>query len=153
MLEIKNILCPIDFSESSQPALKYAVAIARRFGAKVCILYVSDVDDFNYDDQTLVEDEEFNEAKAKEKKTKLINSIPEDIRNQIEIETKILTGVPYEEIVDFSIESGVDLIVMGTHGRTGLKHVIMGSISEKVVGKSPCPVLLIKHDYPIPENI
>jgi len=153
MLEIKNILCPVDFSDSSQPAIKYAVAIARKFNAKIYIMYVADIDDLSYDDETLIEGDHLGSEKAKEEKAKLINTIPENIRNQVEIETIILAGVPFDEIVNFAAESKVDIIIMGTHGRTGLKHVLMGSISEKVVGKSTCPVLLIKHDYPMPENI
>ena len=153
MLEIKRILCPVDFSDSSEPSLNYAVAIARRFNAKVYIVYVSDMEDFNYDNDTLLEGDSISEASVRGEKANLINRIPENIRNEIEIETKILFGIPNEEIVNFADEQKIDMIVMGTHGRTGLKHVLMGSISEKVVGKSTCPVLLIKHDYHVSDNI
>lgn len=153
MLVIERILCPVDFSDSSQPALKYAVAIARKFNSKIYILHVSDIDDLDSDNEELMNDRSEHELKIKEEKARLLNNIPEDIRNQVDIETKMVAGVPFDEIVNFAVDYKIDIIIMGTHGRTGLKHVLLGSISEKVVGKSTCPVLLIKHDYFVSENI
>ena len=59
--------------------------------------------------------------------------------------TKVLNGVPFVEIIRYARESEMDLIVMGTHGRTGLGHLLIGSVTERVVRKSPCPVLTVKH--------
>jgi len=76
---------------------------------------------------------------------RLHKCISEDTRKNIEVETIVIEGVPFAEIIKKAREYKVDLIVLGTHGRTGLSHAIMGSVAEKVVRKAPCPVLTIRH--------
>jgi len=72
-------------------------------------------------------------------------SMSSETEKTIELKRFVARGIPAEEIVDFARNNEIDLIVMSTHGRTGLKHVLMGSTTEKVVRKAPCPVLSIRH--------
>ena len=75
-----------------------------------------------------------------------LDEIAAKTREQVaSVETKIATGSPFVEIITFAKDQNVDLIVVGTHGRTGLAHVMIGSVAEKVVRKAPCPVLTVKH--------
>jgi nucleotide-binding universal stress UspA family protein len=68
----------------------------------------------------------------------------EKLGQDVEVKTRLLEGVPFQELIRFAAENDVDLIVMSTHGHTGLKHVLLGSTAERVVRKAPCPVLTIK---------
>ena len=72
----------------------------------------------------------------------MLAEVPEEIQNRVE--TTILFGVPFVEIIKMAREKDIDLIVIGTHGRTGLAHMLIGSVAEKVVRKAPCPVLSVK---------
>ena len=78
-------------------------------------------------------------------KERLLRCISEDIKGKISVEAVVVQGVPFTEIIRMAKEYMVDLIVLGTHGRTGLSQAIMGSVAERVVRKSPCPVLTIRH--------
>jgi nucleotide-binding universal stress UspA family protein len=71
--------------------------------------------------------------------------VTEETRKEVEVETAISQGTPFLEILKFAKDKEIDLIVIATHGRTGLRHVLFGSVAEKVVRKSPCPVLSIRH--------
>jgi nucleotide-binding universal stress UspA family protein len=80
----------------------------------------------------------------------LIKSLPEGTMDVLEVETIVIKGIPFHEIINAATEIGADLIVIGTHGRTGLSHVVMGSVAEKVVRKASCPVLTVRMPSPIP---
>ncbi len=74
----------------------------------------------------------------------LINLIPDNIRTNINIGTLVVKGIPFMEIITAAKDNQADLIVMGTHGKTGLKHILIGSVAERVIQRSPCPVLSIR---------
>ncbi|TVL94946.1 MAG: universal stress protein, partial [Candidatus Kuenenia stuttgartiensis] len=78
-------------------------------------------------------------------KSRLLKSVNEETQGKISVEAIVVQGVPFAEIIRTAKECNTDLIVLGTHGRTGLAHVVMGSVAEKVVRKAPCPVLTIRH--------
>lgn len=143
-----NILCPVDFSECSTKAFYKAVGYCQLFGAKLTVLSVREggmptfYDDIAAGRETL---DLLREGLVKrldllEQEGKVTRAE----RDRIFLETR--NGKPFEEILRFSIKEKCDLIVMGTHGNTGFKHLFMGSQAERVVRRAPCDVLTVKPD-------
>lgn len=148
---LRTILVPVDFSPCSDKALDYAVAFSEQFGAELVLLHV--VEPMVYPENyvavpTLNEDINTCLMKAAEEKL-------EAQRERIGVDDSKVKGVtrlgrPYVEIVDAAKESGADLVILGTHGHTGLKHVLLGSTAERVVRHASCPVLTVRnpeHDF------
>ena len=142
---IKNILVPIDFSNYSKNALRYAVNFAKLFNSKIYLVYVVEPviypSDFSMGQVTFpVNDLEMN-VRAKDELNNLAKS---EIGSDIEVETLIKTGKPFVEINETASELDIDLIIIATHGHTGMEHLLFGSTAEKVVRKAPCPVLTLR---------
>lgn len=136
-IEIKKILCPVDFSEPGRYAFDYACAVARRHGASLELLHVAEAS-----------------AYAEDPLPSGQVSYEQSLKMQLEqwagnagcpAETNLMTGIPYDEIVKRAEEIHTDMIVIGTHGRTGLKHMLIGSVAERVVRTAACPVLTVRH--------
>jgi len=147
MLRVSRILAPTDFSEYSDHALRSAAEIARQFGAKLCLLHVVSNEALESIAKAHVPPypvDRVYEDLTQEIREQFVNRVPPEIRKAVETEILVLPGVPFLEIIRVARMKGVDLIVMATHGRTGLSHVLMGSVTEKVVRKAPCPVLSIR---------
>jgi nucleotide-binding universal stress UspA family protein len=148
MVKLKKILCPSDFSENSQEALQYAIHLMLHDDdATLYMVHVVDsrVFDYNgpvYEQEPYVTKIALDQSTREQLEKKLLDEVPEEIQNRVE--TTILFGVPFLEIIKSARENDIDLIVIGTHGRTGLAHMLIGSVAEKVVRKAPCPVLSIK---------
>lgn len=145
MNDFKIIEFATDFSESSEYAFEYAFGIARKFGAKLVLVHVvSEPLSFNgfYVPHISFEklEEELREG-AKRMMERFCEAHLKDFEN---FETFILRGLPFEQIIKKADEVGADMIVLGTHGRTGLDHVVFGSTAEKVVRKSSVPVMTIR---------
>ncbi|MFQ5964826.1 MAG: universal stress protein [Candidatus Scalinduaceae bacterium] len=152
MINLKKILCPIDHSEGSKEALRYAVSFAIKEKAKLYLLHVIDIRTFDESIDMMAKQVPDDET-IKQLKTKLIECIPEEIRNDMEIESMVVQGIPFAEIISVAKKDKIDMIVIGTHGRTGLAHIMIGSVSEKVVRKAPCPVLTVRqsgHKFVMP---
>lgn len=158
MIAIKTILLPTDGSECSQKAMAYALAFANQFRARVVGLYVIDQ---RWEDQTRQNFGEVQQAilqKAIERSENEARGIVEAVADAgtkvgVAVDPRIVTGTPVEQIVRLAKELSVDLIIMGTHGRTGISHVFLGSVAEKVVRRAPCPVLTVRpreHDFIVP---
>lgn len=144
MITLKKILCPIDFSACSLQALNYAVDLAIKEKASLYLIhvietYTNDVGDIQKQIDLLL-----NNEQIKNLKVRLDNLIPDDTKKSISIDTSIVKGIPFVEIVRTAKDKHIDLIIMGTHGRTGLKHILIGSVAERVIQKAPCPVLSIR---------
>ncbi len=147
MIKMKTILHPTDFSEPSKHAMKYAISMSDEFSAKLVILHViEEISSALYFDmlQTpplaqLMADIEKQANKA------LQELLPADVRARLKVEYLIRKGAPFLEIIRCAQEIEADLIVCGTHGRSGIKHALFGSVAEKVVRKAPCPVLSVRH--------
>ncbi len=152
MINLKNILCPIDHSDCSKEALKYAVTFAMKDEAKLYLLHVIDIRSFDESLDTMTRQMPDDET-IKQLKTKLFECVPEEIRNDMQVEALVVQGIPFAEIISIAKKNKVDMIVMGTHGRTGLAHIMIGSVSEKVVRKAHCPVLTVRqsgHKFVMP---
>ncbi|MGD9854946.1 MAG: universal stress protein [Planctomycetaceae bacterium] len=155
MINLRKILVPTDFSEFSKHALRYGGEFARRFDAELHLLHVID-DSLTVPDPLMgapVSDAEIRElqraAETGMQKLSTESSL-KDVRLAAPV---VLTGSPFVEIVRHAKQSGIDLIVIGTHGRTGLAHVLLGSTAERVVRKARCPVLTVRpegHDFVMP---
>ncbi len=144
MIKIKTILCPLDYSKGSLAALDYALHFALRETAKLCIMHVVDVR--HIEGYTPLESNlpyPDSEAIARMKK-ELGERVPYEVRGKVSVESIVTVGIPVVEIINVAKEKGVDVIVMGTHGRTGIAHMIVGSVAENVVRRSLCPVLTVR---------
>lgn len=150
MITIKDILVPTDFSAFSRYALDYAVAFARSFGAKITLIHVTPERELDSLRQvsTYFEPgqlENLLKERQSEDLKQLEDFIPADLKKGITVETVHKVGIPFLDIIKTAKERGVDLIVIATHGRSGLSHMLFGSVAEKVVRKAPCPVLSVRH--------
>ena len=134
--QIARVLVPIDFSVCSMWALRYAEEMARRFGAEIVLVHV---------DQSLVLGSELAETRQAAARNELEGLVAFFGERDIPARSVLRSGGPVEEIMATAEAEHVDLIVMGTHGRTGLTHVLMGSVAESVVRQSSCPVLTVRH--------
>jgi nucleotide-binding universal stress UspA family protein len=136
---VRSILIPTDFSETSDEALKYAADMALAFGGRLHVMHVQGKagDHFapNFPAGLFVT--------AVQEKLRTFLSREEIDRLRLEYAVRV--GGPAEEIVRDADARAVDVIVMGTHGRSGIAHLLMGSVAEQVVRMAPCPVLLIRH--------
>ena len=141
-----KILFPTDFSETSNGALELATSLARDFNATLIILFVEESPAFNADMYYgYAEPPAFEFDKMLAKVKPLDESVP--------YEQRMLHGVPANRIVDFAKDEGVDYIVMGTHGRTALTRLLMGSVAEEVVRRAPCPVVTFKPKQPVAAHV
>ncbi len=141
-VNVKSILVPTDFSTPSRQALQFAAQFAEQFNARIIALYVVEplpMPDFS--PQPFVMEQDALLAKMKQKLNRFVQgSIPPERLEK----SLILTGKAYSEICEAALLLKIDLIVMGTHGHTGLKHALLGSTAERVVRYAPCPVLTVR---------
>jgi nucleotide-binding universal stress UspA family protein len=148
-MTVHHILVPIDFSTYAEQALDYALAFAQKLQARVTLLHVIQpplgvgADMGVWPSPAFVQD--------------LETAITGDMEGYLarvtaaglEGEIVVVHGVPFQAIIDTAKALQVNLIIMGTHGRTGLSHVLLGSVAEKVVRLAPCPVLVARQPTPI----
>lgn len=138
MLAIKTILHPTDFSPSSEQALRVAVALARDYHAKLVLLHVAEPPE-----PAMGEGVYFNPVEHLEEMRSLLRDVtPRD--PNVTIERDLVEGSPAREIVRKANDLECDVIVMGTHGRTGVRRLLMGSVAEDVLRTAPCMVMTIK---------
>jgi nucleotide-binding universal stress UspA family protein len=142
-MTINHILVPVDFSSYAEHALEYALALAKTLQARLTLLHVLEPLPLSRDATTA-----FPEAYLAELERTAQHKLEEDLRRVqdagLHASTVIAHGIPFQGIVETARQQHVDLIVMGTHGRTGLRHVLVGSVAEKVVRLAPCPVLVTR---------
>ena len=149
MIKINNILVPTDCSELSKDAVNYAVSFAKQFEANLKLLMVTVsepltiLNDYGYFSPELHQKIIQESDRRATQELKQFWKEFEDYGVAAELIN--MKGDPFTEIIRYSNDNPVDIIIMGTHGRTGIKHVLMGSVTEKVVRYSPYPVLTIKH--------
>jgi nucleotide-binding universal stress UspA family protein len=145
MKPFDKILTAIDFSENSDYAFDYALTLAKQFDSQLMILHVInepvDLRGFYVPHISFEQLEKEIEEGAEKMMAKFCSSKMGDFTN---FTTSTVTGIPYEEIIRSAQEAAASLIVLGTHGRTGLDHLIFGSTAERVVRGASCPVLTIR---------
>lgn len=143
MKTIKHILTATDFTAPSERAVRVATELATTYKASLTILYVFENPRGLYTNTALYSDDMVEPVleDAESRLSELLSSISKEIS---EATARIRQGNPHEEILSAARESGVDLIVIGTHGRTGIARAVLGSVAEKVVRLSPVPVLTVR---------
>jgi nucleotide-binding universal stress UspA family protein len=152
MIALKTVLVPHDFSEASDAAVRYGIALAHSFGAKLYMLHVSDRAKFEMATEFPLGLDGSLEDAARERLLKILS--PRE-QQEFHPEFEVRPGSAAVEIVRYAKEKGIDLIVMGTHGRGFVAHAVMGSVAEKVVRTAPCPVLTVRsaqHEFVVPEE-
>jgi universal stress protein A len=137
-MNIRHILAPTDFSKHAQHAVTFAFELAQTVGAKLSLLHVIEVPVYPIEVSLPLVDLE------QDARQELARMLPEAETAHVAVTRLVEMGVPYQKILDTAAAEEVDLIVMATHGRTGLRHLIMGSVAERVVRTAPCPVLTIR---------
>jgi universal stress protein A len=140
-IQVKKILAPTDFSPYSTQALDYAALIAKSFKAEITLMHIIESPTYSITDTLIWVDH--SEALKTTASALLENLSKELAKKGLSVATYLVTGIPYREIVKKSQQDKVDLIVMGTHGRTGMEHLLLGSVAEKVLRLAPCPVLTV----------
>lgn len=140
MIKIRSILHPTDFSEYSAAAMELAEALARRYGARIWIAHVAPPEEILHGAYFGAPPPPREDLATIEKKLYAIK--PAD--RTIPVGYALLRGDPADEIVRLARRENCDLIVMGTHGRSGLQRVLVGSVAERVLRRAPCPVLTIR---------
>ena len=146
MIALKQILVPTDFSEASTIAVRYAKALAEAFDASLHLMHVQE-DPFLL---SAAPEGFYPPAGFYEDMEKAANAKLEQVLIQAELgraQTTVVArkGSPFVEIIRYARELEIDLIVMGTHGRGPIAHMLLGSVAERVVRKAPCPVLTVRH--------
>ncbi len=144
-MEFKTILFATDFSEGADYAMRYALSLARKFESRLVVIHIInepvDLRGFYVPHISFDKLEEEIEQGAQKLMEQFCRKHMKDYENY---ETHVFPGIPYDEIIKRADEFGAELIVVGTHGRTGLDHVLFGSTAEKVVRKSSVPVMTIR---------
>jgi universal stress protein A len=142
---IRKILVPTDFSAHSSDQQAWAAELARRYDASLTLVHVYQPisyalpEGYVLPSANLLADLEVSLGRALDDAKKKLEA-----SSGLRVDTALMQGVPFAEIVRFAREGSYDLIVLSTHGRTGLRHVLLGSVAEKVVRKAPCPVLTVR---------
>ena len=144
-MKATTILFPTDFSPFGNEALRWATALARDSGAKLIIVHVEEPPMAYGGGEMYLGSEE---GDREELRRALVQVVPTD--SKVAFEHKLLVGDPATAIVETADQENADLIVIGTHGRTGLTRLLMGSVAEAVVRRAKCPVLTIKHPSALP---
>ena len=152
MNQVKKILAPTDLSGLSLTGLRYAFNLAQSFNAEVTVYHVINRDEImQFSEQVKrfgnpIAIGRHTENLLEESQAALSHFLQDnlgDLLPTVKVQTKVEMGLPYKNVVEKAKEDGADLIVMSTHGRTGFSHVLLGSVTEKVVRTAPCPVVSI----------
>ena len=142
---IQRILVPIDFSEHSKNALRHAISYAKQFDAELLLMYVVEptvnAADLSFGQVALPS----NEKELRQRgKTGLEDLAKKQVGKRARVRTIIRTGKPFVEIINVAREEKIDLVIIATHGHSGVEALLFGSTTEKVVRKAHCPVLVVR---------
>jgi len=142
-MKIKKILCPVDYSDFSEPLIKYAYSLAIAEGAEVCFLHTFksyEASGSNFSAKQ-VQEEELRQIKQ------IVDYVPK--AEGVKATFHVAFAMPADGIVEFADKNQIDMIVIGTHGRTGISRLVMGSVAEAVIRHANCPVMTVK----IPDRV
>jgi nucleotide-binding universal stress UspA family protein len=145
MIAMKNVMVATDFGEAADAALRYGRELAGRFGATLHVVHVVETSYVGVGVETYIPVLPDVDGELEEGARRRLNGLLESVGNGPRTIPAVLpSSVPSVAIMDYARAHDIDLIVMGTHGRSGLAHLVMGSVAERVVREAPCPVLTIK---------
>lgn len=146
-IALKSLLVPTDFSEASECALRYGRALAHAFGASLHVVHViEDLVATAWAAEVYVTSlPALREEIEKDAQERLARLLDADERERLHARVVLLNGNPFVEILRYARAHEIDLIVLGTHGRGPVAHMLLGSVAEKVVRKATCPVLAVRH--------
>lgn len=146
MIAVRRVLAPTDFSDNAAPAVRYAAGLAEKFGAELVLLHVVPDAVLVLPDAVMptpVPGPDLTEMAASAR-SGLARVVADLNLARLNPRTEVRVGVPAEEVDAAAKELGADLICVGTHGRTGLAHLLLGSVAERIVRHAPCPVLVVR---------
>ncbi len=146
MFEIKSILAPTDFSAHSEQAVRYACRLAERLDSELHLLHVlSEIVPAGPDPllMPVMPAQFYKESEDRAQET-LDRSLDPSWEKPAKVVRAVRWGSPVESIVSYAVDHRIDLVIISTHGRTGLSHVLLGSVAERIVREAPCPVLTIR---------
>lgn len=155
MITLRRILVPTDFSEPSEKALRYGRTLVDVFRASLHVLHVIE-EPFIHgwtSEGYIAALPDLRTELQKQAEERLDGLFTPGDREHFRVESLVRFGHPFNEIIRFAQDGDIDLIVMGTHGRSGLAGLLIGSVAEKVVRSAPCPVLTVRHpehDFVLP---
>ena len=145
---LKRILVPIDFSDCAKKALQYAIPLAKEHEAALTVLHVVQTPPYIAGEYGVVDCASLQAEMRVTGENQLCALVRDEVRGEVSANTLVRGGYPTGEIIDVAKSLPADLIVISTHGRTGLKHVLLGSVAEHVVRHAPCPVLVVReHEH------
>lgn len=139
---IRKILVPIDFSEHAQKALRYALAFATQFDAEVTLVHI--VEQMVYPGDWMYPPLAVTDFAAEKREQMLERLRSLDAGSGVKTHHVVRLGRAWQEVTEIAREQQTDMIILATHGYTGLKHVLLGSVAEKIVRHAPCPVLSVR---------
>jgi nucleotide-binding universal stress UspA family protein len=153
-MAVKRIIVPLDFSDLSPDLVEYATSLAKCFGAKLFLVHIVQLaqvaemfGDIEGGIPALAEPEVMNQIKTSAQKQ--LDKLKKQVESKaVEVESAIITGVHFMEIAQFAEDKKADLIVIGSHGRSGWQRFVLGSVAEKVARHSQIPVLIFKPSPP-----
>lgn len=140
---LRRVLVPVDLSDRSKAVIPTALDIARLYGAEVELLFIIDEDTMPMAHMPLLGPVRVSPEEVQNRFRKLMTDLVKEYGGKVPVKGTVRLGHPARDILDYA-EAHADLIVMATHGRTGLKRLLMGSVAEKIVRRAPCPVLTLK---------
>lgn len=145
-MQIKTILVPCDFSEHAERAYVWAITLAEKWGAKIILLHAAQLfTSLGYPESVYLLDlKKMEDEILADAEKRLSEFAAKKGSSSVAVETRAVTGDPFWEICQTAEQEHADLIVMGSHGRTGLAHVLLGSVAERVVRHAVCPVLVAR---------
>jgi nucleotide-binding universal stress UspA family protein len=143
MKAIEKILVPIDFGETSLHALDYAIDLAKSLGASIIVMHAYEIPVVGFPDGALITSADVAGKLSSAADSALKSAIEARAGRGVKLETVLRQGIAWEEINEVAQGSGVDLVVIGTHGRRGIARALLGSVAEKVVRTSTKPVLTV----------
>jgi nucleotide-binding universal stress UspA family protein len=144
-MQIKTILFPTDFSQGARAAMDHAISLAKDYHAKLILLYViQDISIAEWYIPSTLSVTDLVEDMQRSANAEMDRWGTEVSAKAADVEKMVVRGVPFVEIIKTAKDKKADLIVIGTHGRTGIDHMLFGSTAEKVVRKSSCPVLTVR---------
>ena len=143
-MSTQHILIPIDFSAYADRALDFAMALASKLPARLTLLHVIQIIPLGLAEGGAPLPYTYIETLEAEVQQSLETYRQRVQEAGLDCDIMVVHGIPFQSIIDVARDQQVDLIIMGTHGRTGLKHILLGSVAEKVVRLAPCPVLITR---------